>query len=84
MDNYLNIVDQLGNKILPFEDEFEEGHLVIGSCLMKFRFKTDDNFVYNAIINIPVCVISLSSIVKQGIFYYSQFRLPKCFYESKN
>ena len=70
--------------MLSFEDEFEEDHLVIGSCFMRFSFKTDDNLVYNTKNNIPVCVISLSSIVKEGIFYYSQFRLQKCFYESKN
>ena len=33
-------------------------------------------------INIPVCVISLRSVVKKGNVYYPQFRLQKCFYES--
>ena len=33
-------------------------------------------------INIPVCVVSLSSIIKIKNIYYSNFRLQKCFYEN--
>ena len=50
---------------------------------MRFRFKADDKLVYNKKINIPVCVISLSSIVKTGDVYYPQFKLQECFYENK-
>ena len=32
----------------------------------------DDDLVYNKKINIPVCVISLSSIIKKGYTYYPQ------------
>ena len=31
----------------------------------RFRFKTDANLVYNEKINIPVCLISLSSVIKK-------------------
>ena len=50
---------------------------------MRFRFKTDDEVVYNQRINIPVCVISLNFIVKRGDVYYPQFRLQDCFYENE-
>ena len=48
---------------------------------MRFKFKTDDNLVYNKKINVPVCVISVSSVVKKGDWYYPQIRLQECFYE---
>ena len=35
---------------------------------MRFKFKTDDKLLYNKKINIPVCVISISSVVKKVIF----------------
>ena len=33
-------------------------------------------------INIPVCVISLSSVIKKENIHYPIFRLQKCFYEN--
>ena len=36
------------------------------------------------IINIPVCVISLSSVIKKENIYYPIFRLQKCFYENES
>ena len=35
---------------------------------MRFKLKTDDKLLYNKKINIPVCVISISSVVKKVIF----------------
>ena len=32
----------------------------------KFKFRTDDNRLYNKNVNIPVCVISLSSVIKKN------------------
>ena len=54
----------------------------MGSDFMRFRFRTDDNLVYNKKINIPVSVISLSGIVKKCDIYYPQFKLQECFYET--
>ena len=34
---------------------------------MRFKFKTDDNLVYNQKINVPVCVISISGLLKENI-----------------
>ena len=48
---------------------------------MRFRFKTDNELMYNQKVNIPVCIISLSCVVKKGDIYYPQVRLQQCFHE---
>ena len=73
------IVDKLKEEILSFEDD---KIFIMGSDFMRFRFKTDDNLVYNQRINIPVCVRLLSCIVKKGDVYYLQFKLQDRFYEN--
>ena len=62
---------------MSFEDD---EYFVMDNDFTRFRFKTDDELVYNEKINIPVCVISLSCIVKKGDIYYPQFKLQDCFY----
>ena len=52
--------------------------------LSRFKFKTDDSLLYNKKINIPVCVISICSVIKKDLTYYAIFRLEKCFYENEN
>ena len=52
--------------------------------LTNFKFKTDDNLFYNKKINIPVCVMSLSSVIKKENIYYPIFKLQKCFYENES
>ena len=51
-------------------------------CKDFMRFKTDNELVYNKKVNIPVCVTSLSCVVKKGDVYYPQFKLQGCLYES--
>ena len=63
INNYVSIIDQIKEEILSFKDE--EDLFIMGKDFMRFKFKTDDNLVYNEKINIPVCVISLSSIIKK-------------------
>ena len=52
--------------------------------LINFKFKTDDNLLYNKKNNIPVCVISLSSVIKKESIPYLILRLQKCFYENES
>ena len=40
----------------------------MGKDFMTFKFRTDDELVYNKIVNIPVCVIPLSCVVKKANF----------------
>ena len=51
---------------------------------MRFKFKTEDNLVCNKRINIPVCVISLSSIIGKEHNYHPVLKLQKCFYENES
>ena len=78
LDNYVSIIDKLNEEILSFEDD---EYSLMGSDFMRFRFKTYDELVYTEKINIPVCVISLSCIVKKGDIYYPHFKLQDCFYD---
>ena len=79
LDRYVEIINQLKEEILSF---VEEDYFVMGKDFMRFTFKTDDNLVYNEKINIPVCVISLSCVLKKGDIYYPQFKLQYCLYEN--
>ena len=51
---------------------------------MRFKFKIDDNLVYNKRINTPVCVISLSSIIGKEHNYHPVLKLRKCLYENES
>ena len=80
--NYVRIIDQRKKEIISWDDRLEEDDsFTLGNDFMRFRFRTDDNLPYNQKINVKVCVISLSSVIKRGSTYYPQFRLQKCFYE---
>ena len=51
---------------------------------MRFRFKTYDNLPYYQKINVKVCVISISSVIKKSNWYYPQIELQDRFYEISN
>ena len=84
MFNYGNIIKKIEYEIFSFIDEFEDEKFIFDSDFMSFKFKTDGNLVYNKRINIPVCVISLSSIIGKEHNYYSNFKLQKCLYENES
>ena len=77
---YLKIIKQLHDEIFYFIDEFEDEKFFFDGDSSKFRFKTNDNLVYDE--NIPVCVISLSSVIKKDWIHYPILKLQKCLYES--
>ena len=86
---YLKLIDQVGDEITSWidEDELEleeDDSFKLRADIRKFKLRTDDDLPYNQKINIPVCVISLSSAIKRRNIYYPNFRLQKCFYESEN
>ena len=71
LDNYVSIVDQLKEEIWSFiGDIYWDEMFIMGSDFMRFKLKTNDELVYNQKINILVCAISLSSVVKKGDVYY--------------
>ena len=81
---YLKVVDKIKEEIWSFVgDIYWDEIFIMGSDFMRFRFKTDNNLAYNQKLNIPACVISLSSIVKKGDIYYPQVKLQDCLYENE-
>ena len=84
ISNYGKIFEQLEDEIFSFIDEFKDKEFIFGGNFMRFRFKTDDNLVYNEKINIPVCIISLSSVIKKEYIYCPVLKLKRCFYENES
>ena len=80
INNYLKIIDQIKEETISWTDE---ENFDFNDHFLKFKFRIDDNLVYNEIINIPVCVISLSSVIKRKNYYYPNFKLKTCLYESE-
>ena len=82
LNNYVEVINEIKEEVLSFVNELEDEIFIMGSDYLRFRFKTNDKFVYNQKINVPVGVISISSVVKKDDWYYPQFRLQECFYEN--
>ena len=82
LDDYIQVIDKVKEEVLSFIDEFEDEIFIMGKDFMRFRFKTDDKLAYNKKkINVPVYVISRSSVVNKGDWYYFQTKLQEWFYE---
>ena len=79
LDKYTKCIDQIKEEIFFI---IEDDIFVIGKGFMRFKFKTNDNLVYNQILNVPVCVISINIVFEKGDWYYPQIELQECFYES--
>ena len=63
---YLKIIKQLKDEIFSLIDEFEDEEYFLDDNSLGFRFKTDDNLVHDEKIIVPVCVISLSNVIKKN------------------
>ena len=78
LKNYIELWDEIkkqielitDNEIISYSKDF-----------MKIRFKTNDDVPLNRIINIPVCVVTVSSVFKKVNEYYPQVLLHEFFYE---
>ena len=68
------------NSVIDYYDNDEDDD----DSLTNFKFKTDDNLLYNKKNNIPVCVISMCSVIKEKNIHYPILRLQKCFYENES
>ena len=85
LDKYTKIIDEIKEQILFItEDENEGKNFIIGKDFMRFRFKTNDNLVYNKKNNVLVCAISISSVFEERNWYYPQIELQDCFYENRD
>ena len=84
ISNYGKIIEKLEDEIFSWVAEFEDEEFAFGGNLTRFMFKTDDNLVYNEKINIRICVISLSSVIKKEYIYCPVLKLQRYFYESES
>ena len=73
ISNYVKIIKQLENEIFSYIDEFEDEDFIFGGDTARFKFKTDDNLVYNEKIN---------SVSKKEWIHCPVFKLQNCLYES--
>ena len=78
-DNYTIFRLIKDNSVIYYNDN-DEGD----DSLTNSKFKTDDNLVYNKKINVPICIISICSVIKKEKIHYPIFRLQKCFYENES
>ena len=82
LNNYIQVIDKIKEEILSFIDELEDDLFIMGKDFMRFRFKTNDKLPNNQKINVPVCVISISSVLNKDDWYYFSTRLQECSYEN--
>ena len=66
LDDYVKVIDEIKEEVLCFTDEFEDEMFIMGKYFMRFRFKTNNKLPYNQKINVPVCAVSMSSVIKKG------------------
>ena len=78
LKNYIELWDEIEEQI-----ELITGDKVTkySRDVMKTIFKTNDDLPLNKIVNIPVCVVIVSSIFKEDNEYHSQVLLHDYFYE---
>ena len=77
-DNFTRLRFIKNYNVIDYDDDDDDDDI----NLSRFKFRTDDNLLYNKKINIPVCVISLNSVIKKENIHYPIFKLQKCFYEN--
>ena len=71
--NDLNIFRLIkDNSIIDYNDNDKDDDIPTN-----FTFKTGDNLLHNKKINIPVCVISICSVIKKENIHYPIFRIQK-------
>ena len=88
---YFPLIDEFEDHNIVFADDFTRFRFIKNDNVIdyddddddddinpsRFKFRTDDNLLYNKKINHPVCVISLSSVIKKENIHYPIFKLQK-------
>ena len=66
LNRYVKVINKIKEEILSFiMNEDEDDLFIMGKDFTRFKFKTNDKLSYDLKINIPVCVISVSIVVKK-------------------
>ena len=77
LENYTEIFNEIADQIESIIDDKVKYH----KDITRIKFKTNDDVVFNEMINIPVCVTVVSSVFNKNEEYYPQITLHDCFYE---
>ena len=77
LENCTDTFGEIAEQIESMTDDKVKYH----KDIMRIKFKTNDDLVFNEIINIPVCVIVVSSIFEEDGNYYPQISSHDYFYE---
>ena len=67
LNRYVQVTDKIKEEVLSFIDD---NLFILCKDFMRFRFKTNDKLPYNQKINALLCVISISSVLNKGDWYY--------------
>ena len=59
LKNYLDVFDEIAKQIEIMTND----NMQYSKDILKIKFKTDDDLPFNKIINVPMCVINVSSIL---------------------
>ena len=78
-ENYTEIFYEIAYQV----ESISDGKVKYHKDIMGIKIKTNDDLVFNKMINIPVCVIIVSSIFKENERYYPHISLHDCFYEKE-
>ena len=77
LENYTKMWNEINEQIeLVSSDKVKSSKDV-----MKIKFERNDELPLNKVMNIPVCIVVISSIFKEDGKYYPQVLLHDCFYE---
>ena len=77
LKNYTEVWDEIKEQIELISGEKVSKY---SKYFIKIEFKTNDDLPLNKIINIPVCVVIVSSIFKEDNEYDPQVLLHDCFF----
>ena len=80
LENYTELFDEIAEQI----EQIAGDKVKYSKDILKVKFKTNDDLPFGEIIDIPVCVINISSIFQENNEYYPQISLYDCFYECTN
>ena len=80
LENYTEIFDEIAERTESITDD----EVKYTRDILKLTFKTSDDLPLDETINIPLCVIDVSSIFLEDNEYHPQISLYDCFYEYTN
>ena len=82
LENYKKIWDKIKMDIKLLEGIV--GNLYFEKDIMKVKFDTDDDLVFNKIINVPMCAIVVKAVYEHDNKFYPRIYLHSCYFNCFN